>query len=77
MGSVMPLKSCAPLIYSRSLGICSIATHFITDIFFMVICQSKFKRMQGKCLGVAISLITSLGLGLVVKHKIVVSCIAI
>ena len=53
------------------------ARHFITDIFLMVICQSKFNRMQGKCLGVATSLITSMGLGLVVKDKIVVSCIAI
>ena len=47
--------------------------HFITDIFLIVICQSKFMRMQGNCLGVATRLITSLGLGLVVKQKIVVS----
>lgn len=52
-------------------------THFILDVFLMIICQSKFKRMQGKCLGVPTSLITFMGLGLVVKHKIVVSCIAI
>lgn len=26
-------------------------THFISDIFRMVVCQSKFKKMQGKCFG--------------------------
>lgn len=73
----MSLKSCAPFIYSRSLGIPQDGYTFHDRHLSCCYLPVQVQKNAGKVLGVATSLITPLGPVLVVKHKLVVSCIAI